>query len=64
INKHGLEVHAKLGWTDVARFAEYGIPAVNFGPGRPELAHSAGEYVEREDLEHARIVLEDLLTGR
>lgn len=57
----GAPPRAKVGWTDVASFWAHGVPATNFGPGDPLLAHHPDEHVDRSSLERARSVLATLI---
>ena len=57
----GKPVRGKQGWTDVAQFAARGVPAINFGPGLPELAHRRDERVPVDNLQHAHESLERFL---
>ncbi|MGG5173567.1 succinyl-diaminopimelate desuccinylase [Pseudarthrobacter sp. J1763] len=57
----GAEPKPKYGWTDVARFSELGIPAVNFGPGDALLAHKDNEHVSADAIRECLRALREWL---
>ena len=59
----GGTANPKFGWTDVARFTGLGVPAVNFGPGDPMLAHKQEEYVPIEQIERCERQLKEWLVA-
>lgn len=63
IDAVGGEVNPKFGWTDVARFTTLGVPAVNFGPGDPMLAHKQEEHVPVAHIERCERELRAWLQG-
>jgi succinyl-diaminopimelate desuccinylase len=59
----GTAVHPKYGWTDVARFSELGIPAVNYGPGDPNKAHADDESLPASQIYACESGLRNFLTS-
>ena len=61
VERAGVSIEPKQAWTDVARLAQAGIPAVNFGPGATAQAHQRGEWVELAAIERCYRALEAFL---
>jgi succinyl-diaminopimelate desuccinylase len=64
IEATGGAPRAKYGWTDVARFSGFGIPAVNYGPGDPNLAHKREEHCSLAAVAETEERIRMWLTGR
>lgn len=59
----GREPQPKFGWTDVARFSALGVPAVNYGPGDPSVAHQREEYCDIAPIHECEQTMRAWLSG-
>lgn len=59
----GAEAESKQAWTDVARFSEAGVDAVNFGPGESAQAHQKNESAPIAALGEAHRILTAFFRG-
>lgn len=62
VSKYNLKVEAKQAWTDVGRLGEYGVDAVNFGPGDPAQAHQRNEYIPIDNLTESFNILSGFIS--
>lgn len=63
ISRFRLSVLPKQAWTDIARLALAGIPAVNYGPGTGALAHQKDEWASLQELERNYQTFSSFLLG-
>ena len=63
VHGSGLPCRAKQAWTDVAQFSERGVPALNFGPGDPQLAHRDDERVRIDAMDRCHATVRSFLVG-
>jgi succinyl-diaminopimelate desuccinylase len=61
LSRTGVAAEPKQAWTDVARLAVHGVPAVNLGPGATAQAHQRGEWIEVAALARGYRLLERFL---
>jgi len=61
IKATNAKVTSKQAWTDIARFTNINIPAVNYGPGDPLLAHTVNEFINKNQILESYKLLNEYL---